>query len=355
MENRLNRLPETLTETEAMLLEDELKEFGQGAGMTESEKQRLVSSVMRKAGIDMKETTEAKAMNETKRTGRKKLRRIAVIAAAAVLMTTAVTAGASVIFGKSDSVDKYLGEGAAEKLETVDISKEETFNSVTKDDYSLKIDSVVRMADTIYFVGFTLSGETDEAKNYINSISRDDRFDPEICIKDSGLLPGNGFGTCTKRFDGFPLPEDKSVDEYGSISSMVYFNNYDHPEKTEMTLSVPLPGGKKIKQDLDLSNELYGSFDTTVPFADKDGRVLNVTPIGLTFDFYIEIDPGDNDPCYIEFKDGTKDDGIRFGTDMSHPDGSGKPLPNFCLFWKNIDLDSAAKIHFWGTDYYRQS
>ena len=344
MENRLKRLPQTMNEAQADMLSRELSEFGEGAYIDDNTVRRIQSSVMRKAGIKMRKTDRTKV-----RKGR-----IALIAAAAALMMTSVTAGAAVIFGKRDSVEKYLGDSAVQNFDTVDPTKEETVTKVKDGDYSMTIDSVVRMAGRVYLVGVTVTGETDTAKNYINSIDRNDGFNVMIMKQGTETMISDGQGLNVKRSDGFPLPEDKSVDEYGSISSMTDFID---PVQTAATAVAYLPDGTVIKQDFDLEAELYGTYDTTVPYTDKDGRVLNVTPIGMIFDFYAENE-NSNDIDYLEFADGSRDDpdtGLGFGTMQSNESPrTEKTAPGYTLFWKTEDIASLTHIHFFGSDYYRQ-
>lgn len=105
--NRLNDLAATATENDCEEMENELEDFMSAAFIGDEQQQRILSSVMRKAGFEMKENITVK---KTKRHGK---RFVGFIAAAAVLGAGAVTASGYYIANRGTwNAVKYKFEGS---------------------------------------------------------------------------------------------------------------------------------------------------------------------------------------------------------------------------------------------------
>lgn len=107
MKNILNKLSQTLNEDDMIPLLDDLEDFGKGAAITEDEQQRILSSVMKKAGFEMKDKTMAfvKTDNDDKRVRSKQITevsrvKITVISAACIMLALIGAFAVSLLFGE---------------------------------------------------------------------------------------------------------------------------------------------------------------------------------------------------------------------------------------------------------------
>ncbi len=107
MKNRLNKLSQTLNEDDMIPLLDDLEDFGKGAEITEDEQQRILSSVMKKAGFEMKDKTmvSVKTDNEEKKIRSKQITevsrvKITVVSAACIVLALIGAFAASLMLGE---------------------------------------------------------------------------------------------------------------------------------------------------------------------------------------------------------------------------------------------------------------
>ena len=104
MNNENKRLHHLITEADSEKLLHEFAEFGEGASVTDEEQQRILSSVMRKAGFEMNDIT-------VKRTKKHSRRFVGFMVAAAVLGAGAIGAGAySYSNGMWNAMDIFITE-----------------------------------------------------------------------------------------------------------------------------------------------------------------------------------------------------------------------------------------------------
>lgn len=109
MNNDPVRLSELISTSGAQRLNDEFAEFSANAEITDEEQQRILSSVMRKAGAEMKETMT------TKKTRRHSRRFVGFMIAAAIAVTGAAGVYAYNQFFHKENVEHYIKNG--EQLE----------------------------------------------------------------------------------------------------------------------------------------------------------------------------------------------------------------------------------------------
>ena len=140
MNNKPKKISEIITENGAQTLLDGYTDFGTDAALTADEQQRILSSAMRKAGFEMKDPMTMK------KTRKHSKRFIAFVAAAALMTTAAIGAGAYYManrgtwngmrtnFGVFEEAPNELDESKAAALESVTSHKgtliENTFDGI---------------------------------------------------------------------------------------------------------------------------------------------------------------------------------------------------------------------------------
>ena len=125
--NKHTGLAELVTESGAARLEAELAEFGENAPITDGEQQRILSSVMRKAGLEMKDNITVK------RTRRHSRRFVGFVVAAAVIGAGAIGSSAYYMANRGTwNAVKYKFEGSDSVLTDEQINEAaETIERIT--------------------------------------------------------------------------------------------------------------------------------------------------------------------------------------------------------------------------------
>ncbi|SDA28095.1 hypothetical protein [Ruminococcus sp. YE78] len=160
MNNKPKKISEIITEKGAQAFLDGYTDFGTDAALTDDEQQRILSSAMRKAGFEMKDTmTTTKTRKHSKRF-------IAFVAAAALMTTGAVGVGAyyAVNSGMWNGMRSMFGMYTTETApESIDESRAAALESITSHDGK-------QIENTFNGIDVTYEG-TAGASSYENHIS----------------------------------------------------------------------------------------------------------------------------------------------------------------------------------------
>ncbi len=133
MNGKNTHLSDIVAEKDALIIERELDDFSNGAQLDNDTAQKILSSVMRKAGIKMDK-------QNVKITKKRSRRFIGLAAAAVIAVTGAVGAGAAYVIHKYNASDRYYGDGTQQTLEEKGALSEKTFKG---EHFEVDIDSVI--------------------------------------------------------------------------------------------------------------------------------------------------------------------------------------------------------------------
>jgi len=197
MNNKPKKISEIITEKGAQTLLDGYTDFGTDAALTDDEQQRILSSAMRKAGFEMKDPMTMK------KTRKHSKRFIAFVAAAALMTTAAIGAGAYGIYvNHRQSVDRYLGDSAADTLEQQGLL--DGSEIAATEHYKITQETVLSTGNVTSII-VTLEGIDDESKELLNSKTKSLELDfPAVIsatngkVESSSTFPiyGEGYITC---------------------------------------------------------------------------------------------------------------------------------------------------------------
>lgn len=329
MQINLNELPEYISQQDAALFQNSFENFGEKP-LTMDEKQRILSSVMGKAGIKMKETIN------TKRKHSKKIVGIGI--AAAVSLTGAVGAYAVNTFAHRESVGYFIDD--VESLETAGYVEEQvqenerlriTLDTLMSDGLEA---SLIFTAETFDSEGDVLLAVSDMFASNMYKLYYADTGEPIEC--EGGILSIggekfwsnielDGVDTSREILFRFGIREDPTTDAEDDLS---YYELSDQ----SFTFTVSLaPNVDVVILKNDLGEEVMMSqFEIVLKgkeiFIDIDDIRL------IKNDGSLEPIPNDNGfRCC-----GTDDNRTRL------------------FFGDFIDLDDYSGIEMNGTEYYRQ-
>ena len=300
--NEQKKTENIFDEEAAELLLEEFEEFGSDAPITDEEQSRILSSVMRKAGFDMNETMT------TKKTGKHGKRFITLMAAAALLGTGALGAGAYGIYvNHRQSVDSYLGEGAADTLEQQGLL--DGSETAVSEHYKITQETVLSTGNITSII-VTVEGIDEEGRAALDSGYKYLFADTEDVQKASEkrLLEycsnnwqqqGEGCVVCMFNFE-YRTPDSPVTAEVG-----LYLCDSDEPGKPYFVGDLT-------------DGEYLGKADfTTVPnvegvtlTGETNGKTISLYDFALTSNEYIPIDnTNDSSEWYIEIEnsDGSSD------------------------------------------------
>ncbi len=341
------------TAEECALMERELEGFG-GEMPDEEAQVRILSSVMAKAGIEMKETI---------RTDRRKHSRrfIGFAAAAAAALTCVVGAAAYVGFYHRAAVENYFSQDAADKLESQGLAA----NIVSEnEDIRLTVDTMLCDGSCIHGV-YTLTALSDEGRD---ALTENDGLDVnrELFYLDTGEeIEGAG------GFSSVMNGEMNSGDEQSWQFDLILKNAaVDMTRPIGMRLSqwkhlgeFDEDGGELCELSTGCFEGISFEFDKTVnvpvrTLTSEDGSELTLTPYGISMVqegwTYPEIYEGDMefDKCYVVTADGERQLFIDYmNADNAFCDGR----PEYGFFVMNFggytDIDDISGIELDGVLY----
>lgn len=349
--NRLNDLAATATENDCEEMENELEDFMSTAFIGDEQQQRILSSVMRKAGFEMKENITVK---KTKRHGK---RFVGFIAAAAVLATCAVGAYAYNAMTHKDKVSIYYTEDGAQKLEEYGLA-----SGVTVENGSIQLTLDTVLCDGNYVSGiYTLTALTDDAKAHLPEGMT------ELVYADTGeeVYPVGGgaegwYGDAVSECEvtrKFTYPLRNSYIDGSRPLRLEFFEYTETGERDEY-------GNNIVIKD-------YGCFDgigfdllTTANVQTKelrsaDGAALTLSPYGVSEAEENWAYPEDGelgetpiDSIFIISTDGERTD-IMADLEGSTIENSGNPGSGsfWCHFGRILDIDNISGVEINGVEY----
>lgn len=148
-------LADILDENSVLALESDFEAFSNGARLDKGSKERILSSVMRKAGFGMD-----KNVNIIKTKKRNKCF-VGMLIAAAVAVTGAVAAGATYYVKRNASVDRYFGEGAGEVLESKGLTSDLSFKG---SHFDINVETVLSDGYLLTVTASTVPNDEEGAK-----------------------------------------------------------------------------------------------------------------------------------------------------------------------------------------------
>lgn len=352
MNDTPERLNDIITENGAEALEKEFSEFGKNAKISADAQERILASVMRKAGHGMSKNITVKRT----RKHNKHFMKIAV--AAAVLATGAIAAGAYShrVMTHKEKVSIYYTEEGAQKLENEGI-----VNGYTVENGQIRLTVDTEMCDGNFVQGvYTLTALTEEAKEHLATGTT--RF----VYGDTG----EEIGTTGGAFEGWV---SDAVSEYEITRSFTYpiknaYIDSSRPLRLEFFEFVPNGetneyGDQVVVEDYTFYDGIYFDLLTEANVPSKilcsaDGTELTLTPYGLSeqTDNWSYPEDGHEDMISISSvviiaADGNRYDihadenGIREYTGVP---GSG----NFTYNWGRIlDVENITGVEINGTAY----
>lgn len=349
--NKLNDLAATATENDCKKMLNELKGFKSTAFIGDDEQQRILSSVMRKAGFDMKETI---AVKKTRRYGK---RFVGFVVAAAVLATCAVGAYAYNALTHRDKVSIYYTEDGAQKLEEYGLASGFT---VENGSIQLTLDTV--LCDGNYVSGvYTLTALTDDAKAHLS----EGMTELVYADTDEEIFPvGGGAEGC----------DSNAVSEWEVARKFTYpiRNSYiDESRPLRLEFFEYTETGERDEYGNNIVIKDYSCFDgigfdllTTANVQTKelrsaDGAALTLSPYGVSEAEEKWAYPEDGelgetpiDSIYIISTDGERTD-IMADLEGSTIENSGNPGSGsfWCHFGRILDVDNISGVEINGVEY----
>jgi hypothetical protein len=260
-------------------------------------------------------------------TSGKKLRKPFVIAAAAaVAAVLTVSAGAAAVgVLHKNSVDGYLGEGAAEVLESENIT---TALSAENEYMKVTADTVVSDGD-IGLVIFSVEGINDTGEDFVEDHLLSSPIS-KISFDEEGeeQLLGSSYGTF--------LPTDYQEENVSSVMAEFEFKEITKP--VSMTLDMGL--GSDITMTLDFASNIKYEV-----FANDEGKEITVTPLNLSCKW--QLIEGDNGiDISFNMSDGTvKEAGLKAGGSCSPDDEN---YVSYMIFGEVIDIENAESLNWCG-------
>lgn len=301
-------------------MSDQTKE--QGLENLLSEYRQLMQTTERKDGIVMSKQTKL----------RKPFVTAAAIAAAVTLTVSAGAAAVSIMH--RENVDGYLGEGAAEVLESQDItaqpSAENEFFRVTAD---------TTISDgTIAVMVLTIEGLNEEGQKCIDA----SMFGPlsSLEIYTAGL-PHTA--DAPRPFQGYGYMPTISEDcaQYGACSVLVNIEMDDNPAPADIVIKC-VRGEELVLSDIDLNNNI-----SYTEFVSDDGDVLKVTPLTLSGTKQIH----DCTATFITYDGECRESDMRQAGSSSPDDVN---YISFIIFGEVLNLDDYTALELDGVIYTKQ-
>ena len=291
MENRLKALEESVSLSEAEIITKEFSAISDQSEISDDAQQRILSSVMRKAGFEMKDTmTTTKTRKHSKRF-------IAFVAAAALMTTAAIGAGAYGIYvNHRQSVDRYLGDSAADTLEQQGLL--DGSEIAATEHYRITQETVLSTGNVTSII-LTFEGLDDEGKALINSHTK--RLVPDFVHSPTELQR---------------LLESGSLGKEEGDGYEVYMFTYTY-RTPEQPITCPVSLYLTDDDCVSTGYPEYGEFISTVEFTtepnvegiaftgEQNGKNFSLYDFALTSDVYIPIDEGEKFGMRIEYRDGS--------------------------------------------------
>ena len=340
MQKRLEGMPKSLSQKDMQRLSHGFERIDKSSTLTSAEQQRILSSVMRKAGIEMNDSERTRDNIKITR-GFKGFGAAAAAAVALIVGLSAVSIagrigeeGSSLIqagnasqtddpsnalgiaepFADKEMTDALLGTGSYEF-----IKEHRLYQTYTAEDECFKISFGNIVSDgTRAKLMMKTEGKTDEAREYLKDHTPSVYvFDPEtreqarsvLTETDASLDRLNDGGVyysaywITTSFEGYSINKEMlfqlGIDRFAD--SGVYADDYDDEGIDESRANVKV----------DLSQNI-----TAKEFVSEDGSGLTLSPYGLVSGEYTDelnvkaIAPGEGDTVImtLEYTDGVKQD-----------------------------------------------
>ena len=293
MENRLELLYRRAEDSDAELLGSGYAELGRNASLGGEAQQRILSSVMRKAGFEMNENINVK---KARRHGK---RFVGLVVAAALLGTSAI-GGAAYSAGYriegGELVRRFYGKDAEKLIGDAAVSDTKTADN---EHFAISMYSYLTDGRT-YSAVWCVEAEDEEAAKKLNGLG-------EYNIPDVQVRYSNGNAVN----NSYSVTTDKSLND----DSHYYFyirGVFDDDIDGEVTLTVYANGTLGITDDefrllpddyTELKNvsendKLGEGIKFTVPTSSnvkaeklvgENGLELDISPLGITY-YYIGID-----------------------------------------------------------------
>lgn len=298
MDEKLYNFMDSLSEKELGSFDAQLEQITRSSDIGQTEKNRILSSAMRKAGFEMKETTK-------KRTFKKK-RIIAVAAAAAMLAVGGTAAAVGISFINRDSIVHNFGESAPDKLEELG-----QVANITTENEHFRITADTVICDGIYLRAFFTIDALDDTGKEAMGLSPQCLvyMPPTVDFYYEGetekLSFGQSMGSSTNENDESSELNDTRA--YFEMNLPVY--KLDMSKRLTADFStVKLDGDTEYMDGLSITFDLEKNIETTT-FISPDGDELYMSPIGITTDigvYYTKENAGERLYIGYTMSDGTE-------------------------------------------------
>lgn len=216
-------------------------------------------------------TQSAKGKDSIVMSKKTKLRRPFVTAAAiAAAVTLTVSAGAAAVsILHRDNVDGYLGEGAAEVLESQDITAQP---SAQNEFFKVTADTTVSDG-TIAVMVLTIEGINEEGQKYIDTST----FGPLSSLEIYGAgQPHTQDESMPVQCYGYSQSVSETFAQPGTCSVMVDIALNKSSEPVDIVIRC-IRGKELVLPNIDLNSNI-----NFTEFVSDDGEVLKVTPLTLS-------------------------------------------------------------------------
>ena len=291
MNNKSYRLCDIIDESSCELIDRELEDFSQNAELDEISQQRIISSVMRKAGFEMRTN-----INVTSTKKRSK-RFIGFMAAAIIAVTGAVGAGAAYSYQKITASERYLGEGASEVIESMGANSDMTIKGRH---FDINIETLLSDGEYLTVIA--------------NAVPNDDKGFKMIADGNEPSLHSQiSERSITEYEDGgfiYDFDEDfnNSYENGKEIMRWSYFLD-ETQEKITVPMSVIILGAEGISDPVAEFELTFEKNVNTVKLENKAGETLTLSEYSVNAkDVTIETadDPLPMREVKVELKDGTE-------------------------------------------------
>lgn len=331
MDKKLYNFTDSLSEKELGSFDSELEQIARASKIGQAEKNRILSSAMRKAGFEMKETTK-------KRTFKKK-RIIAAAAAAAMLAVGGTAAAVGISFINRDSIVHNFGESAPDKLEELG-----QVANITTENEHFRITADMIICDGINLRAYCTVEALDDTGKEAMGLSPECivYIPPEVNFHYEGenekLTFGQSMGSSwlaeQNRYYEYEDGGSDDLDDtraYFEMDLPVY--KLDTAKRLTADFSTAkLDGDTEYMNGLSITFGLEKNIETTT-FVSPDGDKIYMSPVGITTDIGVDYTEGNADSrLYIGY---TMSDGTE--TDMQPASYFGDEAHTYIVFYELTD------------------
>lgn len=341
-EKMLDDLAYGFSQSDAELFDSVHADFEKNASVSPDEQSRILSSVMRKAGAEMKEN------NTVKRTRRHSKRFVGFAIAAALFATGAVGAGATYAYKQLSNrtgVEHYMGEQTADEIESMGLA----FNDTSENGHiRMTVDTAISDGNFARLI-ITLEKLDDEARSIV-----DDSPLTGVYYADTGE-------ECTLYVNSGAMSWEPGVVN-DPLSDVFTFKTDIIPYEADFSRMITLKfhstsdwDEPDIYDGIEITVDLSKNVDSVTMTSEYGGK-LTLTPFTLVGE-HILPQESDSDFFDIDKYFMIRSDGTREPMFDHHMDGYAGyyPVPHIILdFRDSYDLDNYIGVEIDGVEYLKQ-